>query len=73
MIAINNHIEKTFEDLDKEAEANLISTLAHYHYEIPLALNKGISPLELTEDDKANCKILMYQRMKQENRLKYFH
>jgi hypothetical protein len=58
----------------KQNEAELISVLAHFEKEIPLAFEKGLaSTAELTEDERANATIEMYEELKKQNRLSHYH
>lgn len=61
-------------EMSKEKEAELISVLAHFHKELPLALEKGIaSTAELSTDERANAEIEMYEELKKQNRLRHCH
>jgi hypothetical protein len=58
----------------KQNEAELISVLAHFEKEIPLAFEKGLaSTSELSEDERANATIEMYEELKKQNRLSHYH
>lgn len=63
-----------FTEMTKEKEAKLISVLAHFYKELPLAFEKGItSTAELSTDERTNAIIEMYEELKKQNRLTYCH
>lgn len=63
-----------FSEMSKEKEAELISVLAHFYKEIPLALEKKIiSTAELSTEERDNAEIEMYEELKTQNRLRHCH